>query len=118
MGLIRLNPEARDSMWPSEHEGEGYDEQLIAEIIVDMQDPLTPILEAARPDQGPHDACRAIACFGKIFHCGAAAVDQRLLRVGAVEIHLGHTRHLTRVAAMLSSHSASASGARREAVTL
>jgi len=31
----------------AEHEGERHNEELIALIVADMQDPVTPILEAA-----------------------------------------------------------------------
>src|SRR5215831_16244977 len=76
----------------AEHESEGHNEELVALIVADMQDPVTPILEAARVGEGLHDTGRMIARLSKILHYGAAAIDENLLGIGAVEIHLGHVR--------------------------
>jgi hypothetical protein len=74
----------------AEHESEGHNEELIALIVADMQDPVTPILEAALVGEGLHDAGRMIARLNEIVHYGAAVIDEYLPRIGAVEIYLGH----------------------------
>ncbi|OKO85337.1 hypothetical protein AC630_06185 [Bradyrhizobium sp. AS23.2] len=70
----------------AKHESEGDNEELIALVVADMQDPVTPILGTAPMDEGLHDTCRMIAGLSKIVHHGAAAIDENLLRVRAVEI--------------------------------
>src|SRR5215813_1830826 len=72
----------------AEHESEGHNEELIALIVADMQDPVTPILEAALVGEGLHDTGRMIA---RVHH-GAAVIDENLLRVRAMEIYLGHVQ--------------------------
>jgi hypothetical protein len=74
----------------AEHEGERHDEELITEIIVDVQDPVAPILEAARLDEGSHDRGRVITRFGEVIYRRTASIDQHLPRIGAVKIQLGH----------------------------
>jgi hypothetical protein len=74
----------------TEHEREGDNEELIALIVTDMQDPVTPIIEATLAGEGLHDAGRVIARLNKVIHQGAAMIDENLLRVGAVEVDLGH----------------------------
>src|SRR6516165_951347 len=76
----------------AEHEREGHNEQLITLIVADMQDPVTPTLEAALVGEGLHDTGRMIARLSKIVDHGAAVIDENLLRVGAVEIDLGHVQ--------------------------
>src|SRR5215813_12213168 len=76
----------------AEHESEGHNEELIALIVADMQDPVTPILEAALVGEGLHDTGRMIARLSKIVHHGAAAIDENLLRIGTVKIDLGHVQ--------------------------
>jgi hypothetical protein len=73
-----------------EHESEGHNEELIALIIADMQNPVTPILEAALFGEGLHDAVRMIPRFSKIIHDGSAAIDENLPGVRAVEIYVRH----------------------------
>src|SRR5262250_2865700 len=80
------------SMRLSQHEREGHDEELIALIVADMQDPVAPILEGALVGEGSHDASRVIARLREVVHDSAAVVDENLLRVGAVEIYLGHVQ--------------------------
>src|SRR5262245_51067898 len=80
------------SMGFAEHESEWHDEELIALIVADMQDPVTPILEAALAGKGLHDAGRMITRLREIVHHGAAVIDEDLLRVGTVEIDLGHVQ--------------------------
>jgi hypothetical protein len=74
----------------TEHEREGHNEELIALIVTDMQDPVTPIIEATLAGEGLHDAGRVIARFHKVIHQGAPIIDENLLRVGAVEVDLSH----------------------------
>jgi hypothetical protein len=74
----------------AEHESEGHNEELIALIVADMQDPVTPILKAALVGEGLHDAGRMIARLNEIVDHGAALIEENLLRVGAVEIYLSH----------------------------
>jgi hypothetical protein len=80
------------SMRLAEHENEGDNEELIALIVADMQDPVTPILEAALVGEGLHDTGRIVARFSQTVHHGAALIDKNLLRVGAMKIQLGHVR--------------------------
>ena len=56
------------SMRLAEHENEGDNEELIALIVADMQDPVTPILEAVLDGEGLHDPGRMIARFGQTVH--------------------------------------------------
>src|SRR5262245_57623860 len=79
-------------MRPAEYESEGDNEELIALIVADMKDPVTPILETALVGEGLHDAGRVIARLGKVIHHGAVVIDENLLRVGAVEIYLSHVQ--------------------------
>jgi hypothetical protein len=74
----------------AEHESEGNDEELIALVVTDMQNPVTPIREAALASEGLHDTRRMIPCLGKVVHDDAVIIDENLLRVGAVEIDLSH----------------------------
>jgi hypothetical protein len=60
----------------SQHEREGHDEELIALIVADMQDPVAPILEAALVGEGSHHAGRMIARLREVVHYGAAVVDE------------------------------------------
>src|SRR5262245_54596693 len=76
----------------SQHEREGHDEELIALIVADMQDPVAPILEAALVGEGLHDASRMIARLSKVMHHGAVVIEKHLSRVGAMEIDLGHVQ--------------------------
>jgi hypothetical protein len=75
-----------------EYESEGHNEELIALVVADMQDPVTPILEAALVGEGLDDAGRMIARLGEVVHCGAAAIEENLLRIGTVEIYLRHVQ--------------------------
>jgi hypothetical protein len=76
----------------AQYESERDNEELVTLIVADMQDPVTPILEAALIGEGLHYTGRVIARLSKIIHHGAAAIDENLLRVGAVKIDLGHVR--------------------------
>jgi hypothetical protein len=70
-------------------------EELIASVVTDMQNPVTPIIEAALAGDGFHDARRMIPRHSEIVHYGAAIVDENFLRIGAMEIDLGHVRPLS-----------------------
>jgi hypothetical protein len=72
----------------AEHESEGDNEELLTEVVVDVQDPAPPIFEATRHGEGSHDTGRVITRLSEVIYHGAAAIDQDLLRVGAMEIHL------------------------------
>src|SRR5262252_3042254 len=76
----------------AEHKREGDDKELIALIVADMHDPVTPILEAELVGKGSHDPGRMIARLSEAVHHGAVAIDENLFRVGAVEIDLGHVQ--------------------------
>src|SRR6266481_8448834 len=80
------------SMRLAEHESEGDNEELFTEVVVDVQDPAAPIFQATRHGEGSHDTGRVITRLSEVIYRGAAAIDQDLFRVGAVEIHLGHVR--------------------------
>ena len=56
----------------AEHESEGHNEELIALIVADMQDPVTPILGASLVGEGLHDAGRMIARLSEVVYHGAA----------------------------------------------
>jgi hypothetical protein len=71
---------------------EGQNEELIAPIVADVQNPVTPIIEASLAGEGFDDTCRMIPRLREIVHYGAAMIDNDLLRVGAVEIYLGHVQ--------------------------
>src|SRR5262245_40378693 len=76
----------------AEHEGERHNEELIALIVADMQDPVTPILEATLVGDGLHNAGRVIASVGKIVYHGAAVVEEHLPGVRAMEEYTGHVQ--------------------------
>jgi|SRR6516164_1601856 len=80
------------SMRVAENECEGDYEELIAQVVADVQNPVTPIFETARLGEGLHDLGRVITRLSEVVDHGAAAIDENLLRVGAVEIHLGHVQ--------------------------
>jgi len=62
----------------AEHESEGNNAELIASVVTDMQNPVTPIIEAALAGDGFHDARRMIPRLSEIIHYGAAIVDEKL----------------------------------------
>jgi hypothetical protein len=76
----------------AEHEREGDNKELVTLVVTDVQDPVSPVFETALIGKALHDAGRMIARLGKIIHHGASAIDEYLLRVGAVEIDLGHVQ--------------------------
>jgi hypothetical protein len=78
------------SMRFAEHGREGYDEDLIAEIIADVQDPATPIFPAGCHNERPHNESGMVMRCNQIIHGGAASINQHSLGVGAMEIDLSH----------------------------
>ena len=72
----------------AEHESEGNYKELIALIVADMHDRVTPVLEAELVGEGLHDTGRMLARLSEIAHDGTPAIEEKLLRVGAVEIDL------------------------------
>jgi hypothetical protein len=76
----------------AEHKNKGHNEKLIAPLVADMQNPVTPIIEAAFAGERFHNTRRMIPRLSEIVHYGAVIIDQNLLRVGAVEIYLGHVQ--------------------------
>ncbi|MCS3691175.1 hypothetical protein [Bradyrhizobium elkanii] len=76
----------------AEHESEGDNEEFIASVVTDMQNPVTPIIEAALAGEEFHDARRMIPRLSEIVHYGAAIVDENFLGVGAMEMDLAHFR--------------------------
>jgi|ERR1700739_708098 hypothetical protein len=80
------------SMRLSEHESEGYNEELVSLIVADMKNPVTPVLEATLVGKRVDNAGRVIACLSKIVHYDAAVIDKHLSCVGAVEIDLRHVQ--------------------------
>src|SRR5262245_21263816 len=70
------------SMRLAKYKDEGHDEELIALVVTDMQDPVTPILKAALVGEGLHEAGRMIARLSEIVHHGAVVIEENLLRVG------------------------------------
>src|SRR5262245_44621228 len=80
------------SMGLAEYESERHNEELIALVVADMQDPVTPILEAALIGEGLHDTCSMVVRLSEVVHYGTALIEEHLPRVGAVEKYLGHVR--------------------------
>jgi hypothetical protein len=70
----------------AEHEREGHNEELIALIVADMQDPIAPILEVPLVGKGFYDIGRVFTRFSEVAYRGAAMIDENLFRVGGVEI--------------------------------
>jgi hypothetical protein len=82
-----------------ENESEGNNEELVTEIVADVQDPVPPIVWSPRLGQGSHDFGRVITSLGEVAHHGAEAMDEYLLRVGAVETWvMFNSLHMGRVA--------------------
>ena len=81
---------AAPSMRLAKHERERDDEQLVALVVADMQDPVAPIHKAVLVGEELHEAGRMIARLSEIAHHGAVVIEEYLLGVGAVKIYLGH----------------------------
>src|ERR1700740_2492980 len=79
----------------AEHKRERHNEELIFLVVAYMQDPVTPILEAALAGEGLHEAGRMIARRSEVVHHRAAAIEKDLFRVRAMEIHLSHVQPLS-----------------------
>ena len=56
----------------AEHESEGDNEELVASVVTDMQNQVTPIIEAALAGDGFHDARCTIPRLSEVAHYGAA----------------------------------------------
>ena len=70
--------------------------KLIALIVADMQHPVTRILKAALIDDELHDAHYTIARLSEVvYHC-APVIEENFLRIGSMEINLGHAHLLRR----------------------
>jgi hypothetical protein len=69
------------SMRFPKYEGERDDEELIALIVADMQDPVAPILEAALVGEGLDEAGRVVTRLSEIVHHGTAVIEENLLRI-------------------------------------
>jgi hypothetical protein len=63
------------SMRLAEHESKRDNEELIAEVVVDVHDPAAPIFETARLSEGLHDTGRVIARLSEVVDHSAAAID-------------------------------------------
>ncbi|WP_446680536.1 hypothetical protein [Bradyrhizobium erythrophlei] len=101
------------SMRLSENESEGNNEELVAEVVADVQNPVTPSLVTARLGEGLHELGGMIPRLGKIIHHGAAAIDENLIRVGAMEINLGHVRPPLNGMDSNATHASQVSSSRR-----
>jgi hypothetical protein len=62
-----------------EHENEGDDEEFITLLIADMQNPITPVIDATLAGEGFDDARCMLLRLSKIVHYGAAIIDENLL---------------------------------------
>ena len=76
----------------------------IALVVADMQHPVTPILKAALVGERLHDTRRMIARLIEVIHHGAAMIKENLLRIGAMEVYLGHVHHLQKRYVAARSH--------------
>ena len=74
----------------AEHESERHDEELITLVVVDMHDPVTPILQAEFAGEGLHQAGRMIARLSEVIHDGATVIEEHLPRGGTMEKYLSH----------------------------
>jgi hypothetical protein len=77
-------------MQPADNGRKRHDEDLIAEIVADVQDPVAPVFGALRHDERAHDASGLITHISQIADGGAGLIDQDALTVGAMEIDLTH----------------------------
>ena len=68
------------SMRLAEHESEGHNEELIALVVADMQEPVTSILEAVLVGEGFDEASRMVMRLSKIVHHSTVAIEENLLR--------------------------------------
>jgi hypothetical protein len=62
------------SMRLTEHENKRDDKELVAVIVTDMQDPVTPVLNAALGGEGLHEASRAIARLSEVVDVSAPVI--------------------------------------------
>jgi hypothetical protein len=74
----------------AEHKREGHNEEFVANVVADVQNPATPILCAVCRGQRTHNASSVVSRFRQVADSGAVSIEQDPLRVGAVEVNLGH----------------------------
>jgi hypothetical protein len=74
----------------AEYEREGHHEDLDANVIADVQDPIPAIRCAVRHDEGPHNSCSVVTRLNEIVYGGAVLINQYPLVTGAMEIDVGH----------------------------
>jgi hypothetical protein len=67
-------------MWLAEHESEGHNEDLVAEIVSDMQHPAAPILGVAPSNKRTHHAGGVVTCLGQIGYRGGFRSDAEAIR--------------------------------------
>src|SRR5437899_3689819 len=72
---------------------EGHGEDLAAYLVGDAQLPAAPVFRIGLHQHRAHQAVGMREGFGEIAHGGAAAVDQVVVGVGAVEIDFSHVPH-------------------------
>lgn len=64
---------------------EAQHENLLANSIARMQDPVPPVFQAWRLEKGAHHGLGLLTGFDKIGDRGAATIDQNAFGMGAVE---------------------------------
>ena len=74
----------------AEYEREGHHEDLDANIIADVQDPIPAILCAVRHDEELHNSCNVVTRLNEIVYSGAVLINQYPSVTGAMEIDVGH----------------------------
>jgi len=76
----------------AEHGGEGHGKNLFAEIVVDVQNPTTPVFRVGRHDERPHEDGGALMRLSQAAYRGAAPIDKYSFGMGVMEIDLSHVR--------------------------
>src|SRR5580692_4532635 len=74
----------------AEYKREGHHENLDANIIADVQDPIPAILCAVRHNEGPHNSCSVVTRLNEVIYSGAVLINQHPSGTGAMEIDVGH----------------------------
>jgi hypothetical protein len=79
-GWLRFGDEHNGaSMRLTQHERKGHDEELVAEVIADVQDPAAPTLCAVCHGQRTHNASCVVTRFREIADSGAVPIEQNAL---------------------------------------
>jgi hypothetical protein len=73
-------PRMLTSMRLAKYKDEWNDEELIALVVADMQNPVAPILEAVLVGEGFDEASRMVMRLSKIVHHSTVAIEENLLR--------------------------------------